>query len=62
MWTHKQEPERTLLLILSLLSASQSIYTTFDLTCEHDDLSARISYHDDEPNQGPLTQINTART
>ena len=62
MWTHKQEPERTLLLILSLLSASQSIYTTFDLTCEQDDLSARISYRDDEPNQGPLTQINTART
>ena len=43
MRTHKQEPERALLLILSLLSASQSIYTTFGLTCEHDDLLAAIS-------------------
>ena len=42
MRTHKQEPERALLLILSLLSASQSIYTTFGLTCEHDDLLTAI--------------------
>jgi len=34
MWTHKQEPERALLLVLPLLSADQSIYTTFGLTCE----------------------------
>jgi len=43
MWTHKQEPEQTLPLILSQLSASQPIYTTFGLTCEHDDLLAVIS-------------------
>jgi len=42
MRTHKQEPERALLLILFLLSASQSIYTTFGLTCEHADLLARL--------------------
>ena len=44
MRAHKQEPERALVLILSLLSASQLIYTTFSLTCEHDDLLASTSY------------------
>ena len=42
LWTHKQEPERALRLILSLLSASQPIYTTFGLTCEYADLLAAI--------------------
>ena len=57
MWTRKQEPERKLPLILSLLSASQPIYTTFGLTWEQDDLLAAPSL-----NQGPLIQINISRT
>jgi len=60
MWTHKQEPERTLLLILSLLSASQPIYTTFGLTWEHADLLPAIRLP--SLNQGPLIQINISRT